>query len=223
MRIGFVKDAFGGMPHVMATDNDGRIEVKSITEYGKSIVNDFRFDSDNISATIPDGFVFTGFFEKSSVSGIGDNERKIRQKSFAYTGSFTSNSTIKARAVSGVLIAKFSGSLNKLNAIAFKAAVFKNSAKRGDFLSRINKGKVLFDERLARVSTNPKFSFSHIEEEIIRDLFGDGFIRKTAEKTKVNRRTARRARLLDNLNDKDKNKNILSRINKARKDVKNGK
>jgi hypothetical protein len=53
----------------------------------------------------------------------------------------------------------------------------------------------------------------------------DGFIRKTAKKTKAKRRVSRRARLLSNLNNEDSygsGKTTLSRIDKARKDVKNG-
>lgn len=225
MKIGFVKDAFGGIPHVMATENNGRIEVKSITEYGKSIINDFDFDSKNISTTIPDGFMFTGFFEKTGMEKEVKQEHKFREKSFLYAGSFEIDSPSKNRTVSSVAISRFATSINRINAIAFKASAFKNSTKRSEFLNRINNGKVLFDQRLARITKNPRFSFSHVEEEILRDSFGDGFIRKTAEKTKGNRRVARRARILTNLNE-DKNvntgKTILSRIDKARKDVKNG-
>lgn len=225
MKIGFVKDAFGGVPHVMATENDGHIEVKSITEYGKSIINDFDFDSKNISRTIPDGFIFTGFFEKTSASSESKTETKLREKSFSYVGSFESQMPTKGRTVSNAVISKFSTSVNKLNAVAFKASAFKNSTKRSEFLNRINSGKVLFDQRLARIAKNPKFAFSHVEEEIIRDSFGDGFIRKAAEKGKSNRRVSRRARVLANLNDEKSSstkKNILLRIDKARKDVKNG-
>ena len=225
MKIGFVKDAFGGMPHVMATEQNGNIKVKSITEFGKSIINDFDFDSNNISMTIPDGFMFTGFFEKTGKEELSNSEKKLRQKSFVYSGSFNEKSLQKENTVSSVLINRFSNSINKINVIAFKAATFKNSSKRSEFLNRINTGKVLFDQRLGRIVQNPKFSFSHVEEEILRDSFGDGFIRKTAEKTKAKRRVSRRARILSNLNDVDdsgSNKTILSRIDKARKDVKNG-
>lgn len=225
MKIGFVKDAFGGIPHVMATEENGRIEVKSITEYGKSIINDFDFDSKNISTTIPDGFIFTGFFEKSTIEQESKQEQKFREKSFSYVGSFETQTPTRNSTVSSTAISKFSSSINRINAIAFKASAFKNSTKRSEFLNRINNGKVLFDERLARIAKNPKFSFSHVEEEIVRDSFGDGFIRKTAEKPKGNRRVARRARVLTDLND-EKNlntkKTILSRIDKARKDIKNG-
>lgn len=225
MRIGFVKDAFGGMPHVMATDNDGSIEVKSITEYGKSIVNDLKFDPDKISTTIPDGFIFTGFFEKNGVEKSANSEKKFREKSFLYVDSFGRKSPSKSNNISNALIAKFSNSADKINAVVFKAAAFKNSAKRGELLNRINSGKVLFDQRMARVKQNPKFSFSHIEEEIIRDSFGDGFIRKTAQKTKTKRRVARRASVLMKLNENQNagtENNIMSRMDKARKDVKNG-
>lgn len=225
MRIGFVKDAFGGVPHVMATDNNGRIEVKSITEYGKSIINDFNFDSADISKTIPDGFMFTGFFEKNGVEESVKPEKKFREKSFLYVDSFGKKSPSRKHNISNALIAKFSNSTDKINAVMFKAAAFKNSAKRSELLNRINSGKVLFDQRIARVKQNPKFSFSHIEEEIIRDSFGDGFIRKTAQKTKTKRRVARRASALMKLNDNQDagiEKNILLRMDKARKDVKNG-
>lgn len=225
MKIGFVKDAFGGMPHVMATEQNGKVQVKSITEFGKSIINDFDFDSSNISATIPDGFMFTGFFEKVGTEENLSSEKKVRQKSFIYSGSFSEKSLRKEKTVSSVLMNRFSNSIDKINVIAFKAAAFKNSSKKSEFLNRINTGKVLFDQRLGRVVQNPKFSFSHVEEEILRDSFGDGFIRKTAEKTKAKRRVSRRARLLSNLNNEDtsaSNKTTLSRIEKARKDVKNG-
>lgn len=225
MKIGFVKDAFGGMPHVMATEQNGNVQVKSITEFGKSIINDFDFDSNNISMTIPDGFMFTGFFEKTGKEESSISEKKLRQKSFVYSGSFNEKSSQKEKTVSSALINKFSSSIDRINVIAFKAAAFKNSSKRSEFLNRINTGKVLFDQRLGRIVQNPKFSFSHVEEEILRDSFGDSFIRKTAEKTKAKRRVSRRARLLSNLNDEDasgSNKTTLSRIEKARKDVKNG-
>jgi hypothetical protein len=225
MKIGFVKDAFGGMPHVMATEQNGNIQVKSITEFGKSIINDFDFDSNNISTTIPDGFMFTGFFEKTGKEEAVSSEKKLRQKSFAYAGFFHEKSLSNQKNVSSILINKFSNSVDKINVIAFKAAAFKTSSRRSEFLNRINTGKVLFDQRLGRIVQNPKFSFSHVEEEILRDSFGDGFIRKTAEKTKAKRRLSRRARLLSNLNNEDSyglGKTTLSRINKARKDVKNG-
>jgi hypothetical protein len=225
MKIGFVKDAFGGMPHVMATEQNGNIQVKSITEFGKSIINDFDFDSNNISTTIPDGFMFTGFFDKTGKEETLSSEKKLRQKSFVYAGFFHEKSLSNQKNVSSILINKFSNSVDKINAIAFKAAAFKTSSRRSEFLNRVNTGKVLFDQPLGRIVQNPKFSFSHVEEEILRDSFGDGFIRKTAKKTKAKRRLSRRARLLSNLNNEDSygsGKTTLSRIDKARKDVKNG-
>lgn len=226
MKIGFVKDAFGGIPHLIATNNDGNIEVKSITEYGKSIINNFDFDINNISQTVPDGFIFTGFFEKNLQNESTEIEKKITKKSFAYSGSLSKNVTKTKIFATNTLINRFSNPINKVNVIDFKAAAFKNSNKKSDFLNRVNLGKVIFDQRLARIGINPKFSFSHVEEEILRDSYGDGFIRKTVEKMHKNRRVSRRLRSLSSIEEIEisptKN-SVISRIDKARKDVKNGK
>jgi hypothetical protein len=225
MKIGFIKNAFGNMPHAVATEADGKIEVKSITEFGKSIINNFDFDKDNISSTLPEGFVFTGFTEKAIPAEFEQSPDHVKTKSLAYSCSFTAEQIGKKSAVSNISINKFTNSADKLNAISFKASAFKSSSRRGEFLARISSKKILFDQRLARVSNNPKFAFSHLEEEGLKSYFSDGFMRKTAQKTTLNRRAARRARVLSSMNEEEKSKpkkNILSRINTARKDVKNG-
>ena len=227
MKIGFVKDAFGGMPHVMATIDNGRVEVKSITEFGKSIIADFDFDRENIARTIPVGFVFTGFVEKAISAQDSQIEVQTRQKSYTYSDSTRVAKAGGRISAANTSLSKFKNSGDKINAIAFKAKIFNTSSRRGEFFQRITSGKVLFNQRLAKISLNPKFAFSHVEHEAVRDSFGDGFIRKAADKdygrAGENRRVLRRSRALTNLGGEEtafNGKSVLSRMDMARKDIK---
>jgi hypothetical protein len=229
MKIGFVKDAFSGMPHVMASKNGEKIEVKSITEYGKSIVADFNFDVKNISNTIPVGFIFTGFVSQPHETDDLRIEKIVAKKDLRLSGSFKNDSSNKKPNATSVAISKFSVAIDKINAVEFKATAFKNSTKKSEFLRRINSKKVLFDERLRTIVKNPRFAFSEVEKDLIHSQFTDGFIRKAADKDMSkkpkNRRMSRRAEALENLSSESEmnpKSRIALRMQKARKDVKRG-
>lgn len=228
MKAGFIKDAFSGMPHVMAFLEHDDVKLKSITEFGKSIITDFNFNKKDISNTIPVGFIFTGFITESDSEKV---ETKINAKNdkLAYVSSQKNvilRSKINARDTN---IKKFNSAIDKLNAISFKAEAFRHSTKKSEFLRRVNSGKVVFDECFAKIDINPKFAFSHVEKELISNTFGSGFIRKSADKDMMrgpkNRRVLRRARVLTDLSKESQPKsknNISVRIENARKQVKNG-
>jgi hypothetical protein len=229
MKIGFVKDAFSGMPHVMASKNGDKIEVKSITEYGKSIVADFDFDVKDISNTIPVGFIFTGFVSQSNKTDDLKIEKIVNKKDLKLSESFKSYSSKKKPNPTSVAINKFSVAMDKINAIEFKATAFKNSTKKSEFLRRINSKKVLFDERIRAIAKNPKFVFSEVEKDLIQSEFTNGFIRKAANKTTSskpkNRRMSRRAEALESLSSESEmnpKSRIALRMQKARRDVKRG-
>lgn len=229
MAIGFIKDAFSGIPHVMASTDGNEIKLKSITEFGKSIISDFNFDKNDIAHTVPIGFMFTGFIsEKQEIS-----PKKIvtidAAKNLVHAGS-TKNILVRSKVNAIDLeINKFKNSLNKLNAVAFKASAFKTSQRKSEFIRRAKSGKVIFNERLSQIEINPKFVFSHIEKELLTNEFSQGFMRKTADriapKKGTNRRVMRRAKILTEITSESapkKKKPISERIDKARKQVKYG-
>lgn len=226
MKIGFIKDAFGGIPHVMATMSGDEIELKTITEFGKSIVSDFDFDVKDIANTIPVGFMFTGFIGEKAENNVAPH---VSSKTFSYVGSVKENFVPNPRNAIGVSISKFSNTIDKINAVSFKASAFKTATRKSEFQRRINSGKVIFDEQLRKTALNPKFAFSHVENELLHGSFSEGFIRRTAEKTAKpkaeKRRAARRSRALEELSsgdEKTKKMSFLARIEKAKKEVKNG-
>jgi hypothetical protein len=229
VKIGFIKDAFSGMPHVMASTDGNKVEVKSITEYGKSIISDFNFDVKNISNTIPVGFVFTGFVSEKTNNDLVNTENVASQKSFTFSSSIKNSFTEKKPNITGVSINRFKNILDKANAVEFKVSAFKNATRKSEFLRRVGSGKVIFNQQLRKVYANPKFAFSEVEEDLIRGAFTEGFIRKSADKTAAvkpkNRRTARRAETLEMLSSGSKPKQketLISRMQKAKRDVKNG-
>lgn len=227
MKVGFVKDAFRGMPHVMATISNNEIQVKSITEFGKSIISETSFRANDIANTIPAGFVFTGFSEKSVVL---DSETKIAAVDtpvFSYSGSVSnvvSNQKLRASSLS---LSKFAKPHAKINAVAFKAGAFKNSSKKSELLRKIASGKVIFNDSLGKVLVNSKNPLGHIEYDLIKSSFSDSFIRKTVEKTftfTTSRRAARRAKAL--LGDRSPRtatgEPLMARVSVARKQIRHG-
>jgi hypothetical protein len=230
MKIGFIKDVFSGMPHVVASMENEVIHVKSITEFGKSIIEDFDFDKKDIGATVPVGCVFTGFFADNNTLQVLQKETRVKQENFAYVGkSIKGTSRRKINAI-GLEMNKFTNGINKINVIAFKAESFKNSVRRSTFIRRIHSGKIIFNEKMGRIELNPKFAFSGIEKEILNSSFGKSFIRKSADKqimqSSDKRRVARRAKVLLELSGGERShekQQISERIDKARRQVKNGK
>lgn len=230
MKIGFIKDVFSGMPHVMASMENEVIHVKSITEFGKSIIDEFDFDEKNISANVPVGCVFTGFFADKNNLQVPEKETQVKQENFAYAGKSINDISHRKINAIGLEMNKFTNSTNKINAIAFKAESFKNSVRRSNFIRRMHSGKIIFNEKMGRIELNPKFAFSSIEKEVLNSSFGKSFIRKSADKeimqSSDKRRVARRAKVLLGLAGGDRShekQQISERIDKARRQVKNGK
>jgi hypothetical protein len=227
MKIGFIKDVFGGMPHVVATSNNEKIQVKAITEYGKSIVSDFNFDVYNIKSTVPDGFLFTGFFENSEIVEDEPVSKAIEKKSYRYISTVKNERSSNRDPIENTPIRSFSSAVNKLNAISFKTSNFKNLKKKSEFKRRIKSGKVFFDEKSRAVKSHPKAQFGQIETELIYGQFGQGFIRKTANRktaeTSSSRRLARRAKTLESITRESmasQKESISARVSYTRNEIK---
>lgn len=228
MKIGFIKDVFGGMPHVMATSNNEKIQVKAITEYGKSIVFDFNFDAYNIKSTMPDGFIFTGFFENSEMVEHEPASKAVEKKSYRYVATVKNNRGSNRDPIENTPIRAFSSVVNKLNAISFKTSNFKNLKKKSEFKRRIKSGKVFFDEKSRALKSHPKAQFGQIETELIYGQFGQGFIRRTAKRKTADisssRRLSRRAKTLENITRESmagKKESISAQVSYARNEIKN--
>lgn len=228
MKIGFIKDVFGRMPHVMATSNNNKIQVKAITEYGKSIVSDFNFDVQDIKSTIPDGFIFTGFFENGESEEDKPAAVVIEKKSYRYVNTVTNDRNLNRDPIENAPIKSFSSIVNKLNAISFKTSNFRNLKKKSELKRRIKSGKVFFDEKSRSVKSHPKAKFGKIEAELIYGQFGQGFIRRTAERktadTSLGRRLLRRANTLENITRKSnphEADSISTRFFYARNEIRN--
>jgi hypothetical protein len=228
MKIGFIKDVFGGMPHVMATSNNEKIQVKAITEYGKSIVSDFKFDIHDIKSTVPDGFIFTGFFENSKTTEDEPVSKTIEKKSYRYVATVNNSKNSNQDPIENTPIRAFSSAINKLNAISFKTSNFKNLKKRSEFKRRIKSGKVFFDEKSRAIKSHPKAQFGKIETELIYGQFGQGFIRRTAKRktadTSSSRRLARRTKTLESITRESmtgQKESISALVSHARNEIKN--
>lgn len=226
MKIGFVKDVFGGMPHVMATSNNEKIQVKAITEYGKSIVSNFNFDVHNIKSTVPDGFIFTGFFENGESEEEQPVTAVIEKKSYRYVATVKNDTKSNRDPIEDAPIRSFSSVVNKLNAISFKTSNFKKLNKKSEFKRRIKSGKVFFDEKSRSIKSHPKSQFGKIETELIYGQFGQGFIRRAAERksadTFLGRRLSRRAKTLESITRESMNNesdSISTRVVHARNEI----
>lgn len=229
MKIGFVKEVFGSVPHIAAFENNGKIEVKSITSFGETIINDFDFDKQNIGSSIPAGFMFTGFFENPESSSEKQIAKSQPLGSLVFSKSVVKNTTSSKSPIFGIGISKFKHSSNKVNAVSFKASRFRNLTKRGELVRRIDGRKTALDSRLRKITSNRNNEFSEIAEIQMRADFTDGFIRKSFEKIaldkKVSRRIDRRSKTLENLASTsrvDRNSTLSLRIERTRKEVKRG-
>lgn len=229
MKIGFIKDVFGSVPHVAAFDNEGTIEVKSITSFGERIVSDPRFNTNNIKSSLPDGFVFTGFFEKADDTDAGESNKIKKVANHRFVGSTRIGSSVKNSYVITGSISEFKNAINKLNAIAFKAAKFKNLTKRGELLRRLDSQKTNIDLRSRRLSSNKKNLFSDIQENQIKADFGDGFVRKSVQKISISvpsgRRAERRSKALSEMASQsrvNRKSPLYLRIEKTREEVRHG-
>ena len=226
MKIGFVKDVFGGMPHVMATSRDKKIEVKAITEYGKSIVSDFNFDVYDIKSTVPDGFIFTGFFENGESEEVQPAVSVVEKKSYRYVATVKNDRSSNSESIEDMPIRAFSSVINKLNAISFKTSNFKKLNKKSEFKRRIKSGKVFFDEESRSIKSHPKARFGKIETDLIYGQFGQGFIRRAAGRktadTPSSRRLVRRTKTLGNITRESmssKSDSISARVVHARNEI----
>lgn len=217
IRVGFLKEVFRGSPHIVALEKDGFIHIKTLSEFGKQIVDDgFEFVNE-IPTGIPDGFIFTGFAATtSSYDGLiktafGEMETKqlhvihdaTKQRPFSSRTRFNA-SRMQSKQIALKPISKTYSTSEKLSAISFKARAFDKSLKRTKLSQNIKAGIVAIDELRCSLKAIPTSQFSHQIVQLVNTKYGHGFIRKTvllSKKTMDNnssssRRTLRRAESL---------------------------
>lgn len=218
-KVAIIKDLFRNTPHVVISDNDGVIESKSLTEYGKRIVAESSISADIEQIALPEGFVCTGFksvtpsIEKMLGSFASDAiETKSLKQNYVtekpsqafrmFSNRHTSTELSENKPSSELSIAKFSSVESKMNAIDYKARQFEVASRISSIISPIKSGKFGFDTTKSAFVPRKNNAISLLASEIAeksvpesmmgRFLSDDG----KRDRTTARRRLKRRARNL---------------------------
>lgn len=220
--VSIIKDVFTNTPHVIAVLSNETIKMRAVTEYGKSIINEYQLQNGYTTASVPDGFVKTDFkkltpnMEKmfSAVfDEIGWNPQKVNElttkainyqksKSFMSRNSNAPKSD-SSRSPSSRSLFKFKNKINKINIVNYKAKIFKDNSKTSSLIEKIKSSELAFDSINNTIVGKNSNSFAQNKlESIIQDsknarLLKRNFGEKNADFASMtknyNRRTIRRA------------------------------
>lgn len=215
MEVGFIKEVFREIPHVVATRDANGIRIKGLTEYGKTLASELDLTRSALQDSIPAGFVFTGFLSQKNISNEvksllsnGDSAPAVVHDSIKIRTSVKTQRMVSIYKKSNKLNASFrplstmNGIANKTNAVSFKANAFLVNKKRSALAQKIKAGQIGINPHLGTIREIPsnQFSSQYVEESIGR--YGNSFVRK-AVSTKSNslergpsRRANRRAKSL---------------------------
>jgi hypothetical protein len=218
-KVAIIKDLFRNTPHVVISDNDGIIESKSLTEYGRQIIAESYISADIEQIALPEGFVCTGFksvtpsiekmlssfasqtIETKSLGQDYVNE-KPSQTLRMFSERHANNVTSEDKPSSELSIAKFSSIESKMNVIDYKARQFKVTSRISSIISPIKSGKFGFDTTKSAFVPRKNNSISLLASEIAEKSVSESLMGRflsddgKRDKTKAKRRLKRRARNL---------------------------
>lgn len=199
IKIGFVKEAFRGVPHIVAIKSGPDVHIKALTEFGNSIMRDgLNMGADGIQR-MPDGFVFSGFMplnqsystivkssfpeiETKQLSNISIN-KPVNQ---VVSRHLLKKSTHGPEQVVLKPILNTKSNFDKSILVSFKALSFKKFSRRTKFAQNIKAGFVAADMQRAQIKAIPSSRFSHQLVDEVKNIYGEGFIRKTLILSKDN-------------------------------------
>lgn len=207
IQIAFVKEVFRGMPHVVAIQNNGTVQTKALTEFGKHIVSDagsIRGISDGL---IPDGFIFTGFTPATkehesilnSIFSDIDYKNAIGNDAAGFVSRTKIKSSKQAIEIVDMPLRKASLYPRKNVVVAFKARAFRASRNRTKISQQIKSGALHVDVKGAKLRPSYGNKFAIEISKDISTKYGAGFVRRAIKSLSSNgyasssRRAMRRA------------------------------
>jgi len=246
-KISIVKDVFTNTPHIIAVSDNDSVKVKALTEYGKSIIEDYKFVNGYTKAAIPDGFVKTEFKELSpqmqemfdaAFSQVGWNNEQINKitnkvvnqqkvKSFLDRTS-NENRRNHFKNPSSRSLFRFRDKANKINILNYKAKTFKDNSTTSSLVEKVKSHELAFDIKYSVMlakNNNPLSSYRL--ETIIQDSKNVRLLRRGVDsETKQDalifkgkkRRVVRRASVLSSPEEKEKHE--LSGTQKFKESIK---
>jgi hypothetical protein len=217
-RISIIKDALRNMPHAIAIDDDSKFIVKSLTEFGNSLIDGVVSRESYATKSLPAGFVATDFKEINSsvqriVDGINFDSPEVivpstpivtSQKKILNASRFPSETKTNGfRSPSSRGIDKFKSPIEKINIVDFKARLFSSSSRRSEVFSSIkNNQKIGFDKKSGQLISREANSLASIAINRIVERIGQKAIvrahvaEKTANPESPSRRANRHAEFL---------------------------
>lgn len=150
--VSIIKDVLRNTPHAIAVDEGDKFFIKSLTEFGNSLVDGVSSRQQYTQKQLPAGFLATDFKQASAavqtiLNGIHFSDEEInivsasiknQQKKMHHT--VRELSEIKSdgfRSPSSRSLNKFKSPIEKMNIVDFKARLFSSSAKRSESFSII--------------------------------------------------------------------------------------
>lgn len=165
--VSIIKDVLRNTPHAIAVDDGDKFAVKSLTEFGASLIDGVFSRNSYASKNLPAGFVATEFkqandsvqrildginFEDSVVDVVAHKENQIQKKMHHTDRRSNKTSTNTFRSPSSRGLDKFKTPLEKINIVDFKARLFASASKNSEGLSAIkNDSHIGFNEKSSQL------------------------------------------------------------------------
>lgn len=223
-QVAIIKDVFRNTPHVIISNDNGTLESKSLTEYGKQIIAESHISENIEEISLPDGFVCTGFKSVTpSMQKIINSWSSTEIKTKSLQGELQSKSSEKIarvfseRHIAGKLVSdrpsaelsidKFASVQSKINVIDYKARQFKVTSKISSVIAPIKSGKFGFDTTksvfTSRQGDAVSIFASEVAEKTVPGSMMGRFLsdNNKRNKTTSKRRLARRSRNLSPIMD----------------------
>lgn len=181
-KISMVKDVFSNTPHIIAISENDVVKMKALSEFGKSIMEDFNYEDGYSAAQTPDGFVKTEFKElshkleevfTSAFSEIGWNNQKVinaanediskKQTSKLFhkrISKINSDATRQFKNPASRSIFRFKDKFNKRTITNYKAQTFKNNSFASSLAEKIKSNEISFNAITNSLSLKSKNSLS---------------------------------------------------------------
>lgn len=210
-QVSIIKDVIRNMPHAIAVEDGSRFMVKSLTEFGNSLIEGVNSKSGYTRNQLPAGFVATSFKQASPavqkiVDGISFDSAEIVIPSSPLVGSqknlknaarnFSETKTGTFRSPSSRGLDKFKSPLEKLNIVDFKARLFSSSARRSEGFSSIkNNPEIGFDKKSGQLISRDANGLASVAINRIVERIGQKSVLRlhTATKSSTPESTSRRA------------------------------
>jgi hypothetical protein len=199
------------MPHAIAVDDGQKFMVKSLTEFGGSLIAGVNSKSSYMQNQLPAGFVATDFkeataavqkiadgisFESSEIISTSSSLSETQKKIINGTRKLSKEKSGGLRSPSSRALDKFKSPIEKLNIVDFKARLFSSSTRRSEGFSSIkNNRDIGFDKKSGQLIARDANSLASVAINRIVERIGQKSVLRlhVASKSSMPESSSRRA------------------------------